>query len=325
MNGQEGQEEVYVQMFESFCIRYKGRILVGGKIKDPEFARLLQIILHNAEQGVKEEELERLLLAGEDKETGCEGLLAIINRAERKLRRMGFEADRYFLAEAGVYRWTPEIPVREDAAEFERLYQKAQSGKDEADKLSLIKKACHIYKGEFLAEYTGIDWIEAEAKRYRELFYECAAQKEELLFRAVQKNLTEKNQNMNGGYLCSYQTFQGIYQLLVRMIERNGQEIILMMCTMIDKYGLPMKEGRKRQELSEYLGEAICKSVRRGDIVGKYGEGRYLVLLAGTIREHCILVQERIDRNFMTEASDTASIRYQILPIEKTGRSRRVY
>lgn len=58
----------------------------------------------------------------------------------------------------------------------------------------------------------------------------------------IQHNLEEKG-IPKGAYLCSYPTFRGIYHHLVRMLERSGQSIYLMLCTIVDSKGRPMKEG----------------------------------------------------------------------------------
>ena len=82
------------------------------------------------------------------------------------------------------------------------------------------------------------------------------------------------------------------------MMERHGDQVFLMLCTVVDSKKNPMKDGPKLEELSDRLLESIVKSVRRSDTVTKYGKGQYLVLLANTTRENCDIVQRRIDRNF---------------------------
>ena len=82
-------------------------------------------------------------------------------------------------------------------------------------------------------------------------------------------------------------------------MERSGQFVYLMLCTIVDSKGSPMKDGEELAQLSERLGEAICQSIRRGDVVNHYGKGQYLVLLMNTTRENCSIVQKRINYKFM--------------------------
>ncbi len=65
------------------------------------------------------------------------------------------------------------MPVKEDAAEFERLYRQAEEASDREEKVKLYMEACHLYTGEFLPQQTGVVWVAQEAKRYRALFCSC--------------------------------------------------------------------------------------------------------------------------------------------------------
>lgn len=60
-----------------------------------------------------------------------------------------------------------------------------------------------------------------------------------------------------------------------------------------------MKSGEQLEQLAGRLGDAICKSIRRGDAVNRYGKGQYLVLLVNTTLESCAIVQKRINYNFL--------------------------
>ena len=87
--------------------------------------------------------------------------------------------------------------------------------------------------------------------------------------------------------------------MINRMMERGGQSVYLMLCTLVDSKGNPMKEGERLEELSVRLGEAIRVSVRHGDIINQYGSGQFLVLLINTTREDCDIIEDRINRKFI--------------------------
>ena len=127
----------------------------------------------------------------------------------------------------------------------------------------------------------------------------------------IQRRLVSEDEGKTGGYLCSYPVFQGIYQMVRRMMERNGQSVYLMLCTVMDYKGNPMREGAKLDELSQRLGDAICHAVRQSDAINKYGKGQYLVLLVNTTRENCGIVQRRINQNFIVGRQRT-SIQYHV-------------
>ena len=82
-------------------------------------------------------------------------------------------------------------------------------------------------------------------------------------------------------------------------MERGGQSVFLMLCTVVDGKGNPMKDGPMLEELSQRMCESIRLAVRRGDVLSKYGRGQYLVLLINITRENCKIVQKRINYRFI--------------------------
>ena len=134
----------------------------------------------------------------------------------------------------------------------------------------------------------------------------------------IQTELAESRADIYGGYLCSYPIFQGIYRMVTRMMDRGGQSIYLMLCTIIDSKGNPMKDGEQLEELSRRLGDAICTSIRHGDAVNRYGKGQYLVLLVNTTLENCAVVQKRINNNFLIGRQRTGAVSYTHLRAHET-------
>ena len=115
----------------------------------------------------------------------------------------------------------------------------------------------------------------------------------------IQDSLSGAHEDMPGGYICSYPVFRGVYRMIERMLERGGQSIYIMLCTIMDRDGNPMRDIPALDKLSEKLGDAICHAVRRSDVVCRYGKGQYLTLLLNTTREDCVIVQKRINRHFL--------------------------
>lgn len=386
-------DKLYVQMFDSFQMSYKGQPLTVGTRRDTYFSSLMQILLHNVRTGVNREYLKDVLLGERDVENRSQALQTIVYKAKRRLRNMGLPDVNYIYLEKGIYHWTPFIPVEEDAAVFEDYYQRVWETKDEEEKLALCESACYAYKGEFLSAYAGVLWAGAEARRYREMFGKCVYQAASILRKwqdwdhleelgnyvmkadpfadweiltmealiqngryeearqlyadtadayltergiypnekmmkmmedlgrkmehsyavldQIQNNLMEEPEDIQGGYQCSYPVFRGVYQAINRMMERGGQSAYLMLCTLVDGKGNPMKEGKRQEELSQRLREAIQQSVRHGDIINQYGKGQFLVLLINTTRENCVVVERRINQRFVAEGQRTG-VRYHV-------------
>ena len=116
----------------------------------------------------------------------------------------------------------------------------------------------------------------------------------------IQAALSGAGEDMPGGFICSYPVFRGVYRMIERMTERGGQSVYLMLCTIVDKKGVPMRESPVLERLSQKLADAICHSVRRSDAVCKYGKGQYLTLLINTTREDCKIVEKRINYHFLS-------------------------
>ena len=127
----------------------------------------------------------------------------------------------------------------------------------------------------------------------------------------IQSKLIEEDVDKRGGYYCAYPAFQEIYRVLARTMDRNEDRVFLMLCTVIDSKGNPMKEGPKLNELSGRLSDSIIRSVRHSDTVTKYGMGQYLVLLVNTTEENTKIVQDRITKNFQ-QGRQRISLEYSV-------------
>ncbi len=371
-----------VKMFGGFSISWDGNAISGGlKTGESQFAYLMQLLLHYRESGVGRDRLEEAIFGDRDINDIHHAMQSVVYNAKKRLKSAGLPDVNYIVLKKGVFYWTDQIPVYEDAAEFERLCAEAEQAEDIDVRLDTYMRAIHCYTGEFLPTQTGVIWVVQEARRYRAMFCRCMenilpllrishdfeqmealglyasridpladwetvtmealaemgrydeARKlyddtveyylreqglrpsrkmtdfldklgEKMLHRTavldeIQADLTGDGVWEEGGYLCTYPVFQGIYRMVERMMERGGQSVYLMLCTVVDGKGNTMKEGSTLGELSQRLGEAICRSVRHGDAVCRYGKGQYLVLLINTTRENCKVVQKRINYHFI--------------------------
>lgn len=116
----------------------------------------------------------------------------------------------------------------------------------------------------------------------------------------IKGGLQEK-EDESGAYYCSLPSFIDGYRIIRRIIERNGQSVYLMLCTLTDGNGNPLEGGSRLNSMSEGLKGAIKRSLRKGDSYTQYSINQFLVLLIGTNEENCRLVSDRITRNFAEE------------------------
>lgn len=406
MESSEENHILYVQMFGNFSLTWNGKPVIGAsKSSETQFAYLMQQLLHNRESGVSREQLGQILFGDRDVSDLNHAMRSVIYNAKKKLKEAGLPDVNYIEQKKGVYFWTKEIPVREDAAEMERLYEEAREEADPGQRLELYLEACHCYTGEFLGFQASSIWAARESRRYRKVFCACVEGAVRLLrekqdyFRMekiglyaarvhpladwetvtmealvgmendeeavrfyddtvelylqeqglrpsdrllellnklgtriehqyevldlIQMQLTEEEGEEPGGYLCSYPVFQGVYRMVERMMERGGQSVYLMLCTVVDSKGNPMKEGAVLSELSERLKEAIGQSIRRGDAFTRYGKGQYLVLLINTTRENCKILQRRINEHFVVRRQRTG-VQYHVNSVACTPNGERL-
>ena len=371
-----------VQMFGGFSISWGGKLIASNaKSSESQFNYLCELLLHHRKEGVSRDMVERVLFEDRDIQDIHHATRSVIYNAKKKLKAAGLPDVNYIEQKKGICYWNSQVPVREDAEEFEQRFRQAEAEEDPEKKLGLYLEACHLYTGEFLAQQTATVWIAHEAKRYRAMFCACVEraaalmresqdflQMEELgiyaaaisplsdwetvtmealvamgryedarrlyddtvgfyfqeqglrpsarmmeLFNKlgtqmehqcdalddIQRKLSEDAEIVQGGYMCTYPVFQGIYRMVERMMERGGQSVYLMLCMVVDSKGNPMKEGSVLEELTQRLGDAIQRSVRHSDSVCRYGKGQYLVLLVNTTRENCGVIQRRINYHFI--------------------------
>lgn len=405
MERNEGNPILYVQMFHSFSMIWDGKPLIReSKSSETQFSYLMQMILHNRESGVSKEQLEQALFENRDVLDISHAMRSVIYNAKKKLKAAGLPEVNYIEQRKGMYFWTKEIPVIEDAAEMERLYREAESQEDSGRKLEFYLEACHCYLGEFLGIQAGSMWVSQESRKYRKIFCKCVESAVQILRKEqdylrmkelglyaarvhpladwelvtmealvelgsgeeavkfyddtvelylqeqglrpsdhllgmlnklgtrieqqyevldfIQMQLAEEEEE-TGGYLCSYPVFQGVYRMVRRMMERGGQSVYLMLCTVVDSKGNPMKDGDMLSELSERLKDAIQNSARRGDALTRYGKGQYLVLLVNTTRENCGILQRRINEKFIIGRQRTG-VHYHVNSVACTPQGERI-
>lgn len=119
----------------------------------------------------------------------------------------------------------------------------------------------------------------------------------------IQEKMSEeemiKEEEKMGGYECSFPIFKGIYQMSYRLTDRVGDNIYLMLCTLVDDQGNLINTDKKTKELAATLKDSIRCSIRQSDAFTQYGNTQCLVLLTNVNADSCELIQNRINHCFM--------------------------
>lgn len=128
----------------------------------------------------------------------------------------------------------------------------------------------------------------------------------------IQSGMEEK-EFFKGAFFCQYPSFADSYRMMNRIMERSGQSVYLLMCTLHDEKEQMEENTELFKELSEKLFDSIQESLRRGDIFTKYNLKQYLVMLIGIRKEECSIVTSRIDSSFRKKCSNrNIKIQYHI-------------
>ncbi len=376
-----------VTMFGGFSLRYNGNELSLGNLSGLQMVQLLQLLLHYRKQGVSRDLARSVLFGDRDVDDVSHSIRNIIYNLRKKLRELGLPESRYVVKRGGVYYWADDIPVIEDAGEFDEAFDIAMGTEDDDERMNALINACYKYRGRFLYGSDSAVWAIQEGERYREMFGDCVSElaamlrddhkykvmyelgqyatkvdpfseweivtlealsglgkfdKTEDFFRQtidaytaeyggrtntyvreftnrlglklvvgnesldeIQKKIGIDDPLDNNGYYTSLPAFQEIYRMTQRMMERAGEKIFLMLCTILDSKGNPMREGPRLEELSDRLRETIITTVRHTDTVTRYGKGQFLVLLINITYEDCAIVAKRINSGFLRNGQRT--------------------
>lgn len=251
------------------------------------------------------------------------------------------------LPEAENKTWvvTETVALRDEFAEAVRfLGDRAKAEKDYDEMFRIYEKAARIYpdndwqayqiealiyeedfKGAFqlydrtvhrYSEEMGLPPSEKMLENYRKMSQKITSPTGQI--QEIQSSLQEEP--LTGAYYCSYPSFIDTYHVLERNMERTGQSVFLLLCTLVDYAGKPIQNRDKLEDRSQTLRECIGQSLRRGDIFTKYSSSQYLVLLVGSNQEGCNVVAKRISQQLQEREKTRAGVRYSNVSLADLSR-----
>lgn len=378
----EKQPTLEVQAFGKFSVKYGDKFITKGKGKATKTLRLFQILLCNHKNGISRGKLLEILYGEENLEDAANNLRVTAFRLKKMLVNEGLPPYEYIQISQGMYLWRSPMPVEVDAEQFMTCCTLAENCEKDEEKIELLRKACTLYGGEYLQDFSGNGMILAESVWYKDRYTEALSTLCEMLmegseyqeiyeicepackmypfdewqalqieclmkmerykealkeyedtaklfieelgiapsgkmldlfdqmnsrmnFKAqmlpeIEKHL--KEEKLTGGvYYCSFPSFRDAYRLMSRLMERNGQPIFLMLCSITDGKGRPIEHSQKLEVLGKELQNTIEHCLRKGDSYTKYSKSQFLLLLVGAKRENCDHIFERIRKYYSRE------------------------
>ena len=159
-----------VRMLGDFSITYEGRQVSFGKNTATKAMKLLQILIYYGEQGIAREKLLNALYVREELADAANNLRVTAHRLKKMIIDAGLPEYDYIVIKKGIYRWNAPVPTVVDARKFQELYEEAQNCADTKQKEELLKQVCNMYRGEFLPEISGDEWVLLESVQYKKLY-----------------------------------------------------------------------------------------------------------------------------------------------------------
>ena len=115
----------------------------------------------------------------------------------------------------------------------------------------------------------------------------------------IKKELAEPGR-VCGAYYQDYGAFREIYRFVARGLNRSGQAVYILLCTLTDAQG-EIPEQANLQPAMQSLKDVIMYSLRRGDLFAQYSAAQYIIMLPGTAFEDSTIVIDRIMRKFESQ------------------------
>lgn len=165
----EKAECLKVYMMGGVSAEYAGRVLPVGGVLSGRVLQLLLILLYYHDKGISREELLDMMYGNGEYANPSGSLRGLVYRL-RKILGEYLPPGEYIHKEEGVYCWNHElVNVYVDARDFENKAARALDSRDE----EALRSACALYKGEFLAQMAGENWITVVSVRCQELYFQC--------------------------------------------------------------------------------------------------------------------------------------------------------
>lgn len=280
-----------VRLFGGFSASY-GEIPVSfGRNTTTKAMKLLQILLYHGDTGISRDKLLDELYGREELADAANNLRVTAHRLKKIIVDAGLPSHDYINIKKGIYRWDAPMPTEVDAHQFKVLAKDVQTCTDKVKKLALLKKICLMYRGEFLPELSGDEWVLVESVQYKNIYSESLQE------------------------LCKLLIERGDYEETLRFCKPACQlypfdewQSVRIDCYMaLNRYKDAVQEYENTAKLFfEELGirpseHMMQQCLRKGDSFTKYSPSQFLILLVGTNKENCSMIFDRIQRYFSRE------------------------
>lgn len=164
------EKKLHIRMFGGFSANYGDEALTFGQRKAPKFGQLFQILMTRPGKGFNKDDIAKILYGYEQVEDMNASLNNTIFRLCTYLKESPLPAGEYLILRDGGLRFAGEVEVESDAWSFECAGREFEAELDGRKKAEISKKACELYRGEFLPQLSSEQWVIEKSKEYEKLY-----------------------------------------------------------------------------------------------------------------------------------------------------------
>ena len=164
--------ELKVYMLGKFSMVYGDKTISFRRSTSTKALKLLQILLHNSGErgGIPRNQLLEDLFGREEVSDAANNLRVTVHRLKKILSDTELPEYDYILIENGIYKWDSPMETWVDVNEFTRYVKAGEAQTDKDRSIEYLKKACFLYRGEFLPALSGEDWVIMCSVAYKEQY-----------------------------------------------------------------------------------------------------------------------------------------------------------
>lgn len=158
------QKHLAIRMFGDLSVEYDGKTLHLPYDIHSISVRLLVLLWNAGAKGVSRDLLLEWLYGENDVKNPSNSMRVNIYRARKMIESLGLPGHSYIVVEHGTYRWDAgEAGLISDVELFGEYIRRSHKSGSSEEKISLLRQAHDLYKGEFLPALATEHW--AIAKR----------------------------------------------------------------------------------------------------------------------------------------------------------------
>ncbi len=130
----------------------------------------------------------------------------------------------------------------------------------------------------------------------------------------LQELLAEKEQ-VYEAFQCEPELFRSIYKLEARRAVRNGQVVYLVLLTILSNSHVQLDPVLLSQAM-DHMNDLLLSSLRRGDVVSRWNESQFVIMLASLTYEDGEMVIRRLQDKFLaTFPSPNITVKHRLQPL----------